>query len=484
MDPTGRFWRASAVALFLAALALIAAQPLFLFGTAAIGTVLLVRQWAFHTATTVVADTVDIDVDLPRTHVQDGETIQTTLMVTLTESAPVKTRVKLTSPLATRGSEQLSVEIPPGERTGTATAQLQFTTVGTTPIPQPTLSMVSTDGLFTQTIQHGPEQSLVVEPRVPNNLHVGEGGDRINVGFGAHQTGELGQGLDPVEPRKYTPGDDMSNIDWKTTARQGEAFVREFKVESDRRTVLLFDHRESTATGKPGEQVCTYLREVAVGLTTSAEEFGDPVGLYTVGDGGLTNEFIPSTEQYQSIRSVLHEITPTVPDERTVSESTQDYQPRQQTTATSAQAKATALDGGSTFDTKLYPYFSDLKQYVRRIEGKPLLDVARTYLGQIEENSQTIIFTSDHDPTQVRETVKIARGNVGHVVVFLAPQVLFEQDGMRDIEATYDQYTEFEQFRKELARMDRVSAYEVTPSDRLEAMLAAGQQRGRSTTPP
>jgi hypothetical protein len=47
-----------------------------LFGTAAIGTLLLLRQWAFYTTATVVDDTVDIEVDVPRTYVQTGETIQ------------------------------------------------------------------------------------------------------------------------------------------------------------------------------------------------------------------------------------------------------------------------------------------------------------------------------------------------------------------------------------------------------------------------
>jgi hypothetical protein len=127
----------------------------------------------------------------------------------------------------------------------------------------------------------------------------------------------------------------------------------------------------------------------------------------------------------------------------------------------------------------LQPFFSDAQQYVRRLEGRPLFDVARTYADTIGSDSLTVICTTDADPSQVRETVKVARGTSGHVVVLLAPRVLFEDTAMTGLEATYDRYTEFERFRRDLANMDRVSAYEVAPGDRLEAVLAAGQARRR-----
>ena len=92
-------------------------------------------------------------------------------------------------------------------------------------------------------------------------------------------------------------------------------------------------------------------------------------------------------------------------------------------------------------------------------------------------NSQTLVFTTDSDPAQLREAVKVARGSAGHVVVFLAPQVLFEERGMTDLETAYERYTEFEELRCELAGLERVSAYEVAPGDRLTAVLAAGRAR-------
>jgi hypothetical protein len=70
-----------------------------------------------------------------------------------------------------------------------------------------------------------------------------------------------------------------------------------------------------------------------------------------------------------------------------------------------------------------------------------------------------LVFTDDTDRTGVRETVRVVQSAGHYAVVFLAPDVLFES------------------FRRELARMERVSAYEVGPGERLEAVLS-GRRRG------
>jgi len=61
--------------------------------------------------------------------------------------------------------------------------------------------------------------------------------------------------------------------------------------------------------------------------------------------------------------------------------------------------------------------------------------------------------------------------------VFLTPSILFDPGGLVDLEAAYDRYVEFEEFRRDLARLPGVSAFEVGPGDRLDAVLATGRDR-------
>jgi len=60
--------------------------------------------------------------------------------------------------------------------------------------------------------------------------------------------------------------------------------------------------------------------------------------------------------------------------------------------------------------------------------------------------------------------------------------VLYEPGGLADLERAYDRYLAFEEFRRELAKLDGVTALEVGPADRLSAVLEAGRSRSRGGT--
>ena len=51
---------------------------------------------------------------------------------------------------------------------------------------------------------------------------------------GRHASRMRGRGFDFEEIREYQPGDDVRTIDWKVTARTGEAHVRVYTEERDR----------------------------------------------------------------------------------------------------------------------------------------------------------------------------------------------------------------------------------------------------------
>ncbi len=72
----------------------------------------------------------------------------------------------------------------------------------------------------------------------------------------------------------------------------------------------------------------------------------------------------------------------------------------------------------------------------------------------------------------------MARANDAAVTVFLAPTILYEPGGLADVERASDRYREFEALRRDLARLDRVRAFEVGPGDRLATVLESGRERG------
>lgn len=66
---------------------------------------------------------------------------------------------------------------------------------------------------------------------------------------GKHRSKLRGRGLDFDEVRKYIPGDDIRNIDWKVTARVGVTHTKEFTEERERPVFIVTDQSSSMFFG-------------------------------------------------------------------------------------------------------------------------------------------------------------------------------------------------------------------------------------------
>lgn len=475
MRATRRFWATGAVGAVLAAGAILFAQPFLLAGAAGVGAWLLVAQVAFVRSLTRVDDGLSVDQQLSAGRVGTDEPVDVTLTVGLAAASRCDLTLELDPPVAVRADDPDAriLHLPPGETEGATTTTVTAPVAGTLQFDPPGVTVPGPRGLFVETIQRGPAPTLRVEPRVPRNVHVGQAGEEIAVTFGEHDAGRLGSGLEPAELREYIPGDAASRIDWKATARLHHPHVREFEAETDRTTALVVDHRSSMAVGRAGERMLDYAREVALAFLESARELDDPLGVYTVGDEGVTSRLDPAAaaEQYRRIRTVLADIAPTAPAGARRAESR---------APAAARRDAGTLGGDSAFARTLSPFLAEAAPYLQRIAEDPLFGAVSANVARLRGTVWTVVFTDDSHPAELREAVKLARGGDDHVLVFLTPAALFEQEGLTDLEAAYDLYSDFESFRRELDRLDRVSAFEVSPGDRLQAVLEARRARRRA----
>ncbi|MBB6646605.1 DUF58 domain-containing protein [Halobellus ruber] len=364
-----------------------------------------------------------------------------------------------------------------GDKQIEATIRAKVDTTGLAYVGPHDLEFTDPGGFFTSTLQYGDTHTITIQPRTTGNLHVGEGGQPVATRYGEHKAGRAGAGLEPYEVREYAPGDQLSRIDWKATARLGEPHIREYELTTTHETALVVDHRASMGVGDDGETKLDYLREVGLAFVESAERFDDPLGLYTVGDDGATTADGPAagTEQYNAARGVVRALSPTRPES---SDPTDDPTPP----ATARRNARRLADDRTPLGETLRPYFDATDVYVRRLADQPLFRTVQLARSQLRAGSWTVIITDDTHPKEVREAAKLARRNDCRVLLFLAPSVLYEPHGLDDLDRAYGRYREFEEFRASLARLDRVTALEVAPGDRLETVVGrhrAGTRRRR-----
>lgn len=473
MQFTRRAWALVGVAVGLAGWAIIVARPLVLSGTILVGSWLFARQYLFMQAMTALHADIEVTQTPATQTVQTGETIPMTLQVGLAQPTQLFCTVTASPPLATHGTAP-GVTLGPDTQAATETASLGWPVAGRHEFSPAELT--ATDGLFRTTVTVGSTPTVTVRARGPRNLHVGEGGEQVATAYGEHDAGRAGTGLKPAELRQYQPGDAADRIDWNATARLNTPYVREFEAETDRTTLLIVDQRSSLATGPPAETKFAYLRELALTVVDSAAQLSDPLGVVGVGDEGQTQRITPSTkpDQYEQIRNWLRDLSPTAADPSIAVSSPQDTET---TLAETRRAAATLAADDSPFAQTFQPFYADQRAYTTRIGDEPLYATAQAALGRQQGPVFTIICTDDTHRSEVLETAKLASRGQNQALVLLAPTVLYETGGLADLEDAYEQYVDFETFRRRLARMDRVTAYEVAPGQRLSAVLAAGRGR-------
>ncbi|MFU8866703.1 DUF58 domain-containing protein [Natronococcus sp.] len=483
MRPTRQVWAVGAIAGALAVLAAVFARPLLLAATVLLGAWLLVRQVLFVRG---VADTVDsLTVrQLPAANtVRADAEIPVTLEATLDAPARLLLSFDGGMPTGASAATPLSTSLEPGAATTRETTAVTWPVAGRHRFDP--VSVTASDGLFAATMPAESRPSVTVEPRGPHTVHVGHGGNEVSIAQGEHETGRRGPGLEPAELREYVPGDSADEIDWKATARLNTLHVREYETETHRPTMLIVDHRGGLAAGPPGESKLAYLREVALAVAANARDLDDPLGLITVGDEGITSRIDPTTgpAAYLSIRRRLLGLEPVGADDgdvpaETVSES--HSIPGPTPSPTRPRRALSALEGETDpFARTLEPYYAARTRYDVRFDGEPLVGAVRTALGGRDSRQWTIICTDDSDPETLYETVRFARARGSEVLLLLTPSVLFATDGVGDPDRAADSYLEFEELRRDLDRMDAVTAFEVAPEERLSAVLDTTRARSR-----
>ncbi|MGL5124106.1 MAG: DUF58 domain-containing protein [Fusobacteriaceae bacterium] len=121
-----------------------------------------------------------------------------------------------------------------------------------------------------------------------------------NIFSGSYHSCFKGNGMEFAEIRRYSPGDDVKKIDWKVTARQRKAYIKEFVEERELSIFLVIDMSESNSFWKKKEMI----GELLATLGFSANKNDDKVGALFFTD--RVEKFIPLKKGKKHTLSILN----------------------------------------------------------------------------------------------------------------------------------------------------------------------------------
>lgn len=113
---------------------------------------------------------------------------------------------------------------------------------------------------------------------------------------GRHTSRLRGRGLDFEEIRRYLPGDDIRQIDWKVTLRTGKTHSRVYTEERERSVLLIVDQRISMFFGSVANMKSVTAAEMAALGAWRVLAQKDRIGALVFNDSKIT-EIRPQRSQ-------------------------------------------------------------------------------------------------------------------------------------------------------------------------------------------
>lgn len=473
MIPTTRWWAGVLAAGLLVILAILAREPLLFAGPIGVGAWILGVAIDTSRRAVQAQETLSIEYTVAATNPAIDSEASVTLAIERPETQAVLPMAVETGspPGITPEPSMPSVSLSPKQTLATETSRVSFPIAGEFTFSRPSVTMTDPFGLYRISVDGGSAPVVTVQEQ-SSSIHVGQRGEAVVSAYGEHSGSRAGPGIVPEEIREYVPGDDLHQIDWKTTARLADLYVRETEGESDQSTLVLVDHRARMDCGPAGETMLDYVRSVSTGIVRTAASQADPLALYTIGAEGISHAVQLSTaaQTYGEAITTLHGLTPSG---ETATEPTRS--------ATAATEVAEQLDTETQFGRVLAPYVSERTSYTKRLRDDPLVGAVQQAQLADRAESLIILLTTDSDPARLTEAVSVAITRGNRVLVLVTPQCLFDTTDLTDLDALYDRYLAFETLRQRLDHHPRVTAFEVAPGARLQRLLA--HRRAQSATP-
>ena len=133
-------------------------------------------------------------------------------------------------------------------------------------------TLTDTDGITTVSAK-----SLIALREQAKQLPLSSARIRARQG-GAYLSSFRGRGMEFEESRMYMPGDDIRNMDWRVTARTGNAHTKVFREERERPVLLWLDLNASMMFATRGAYKAVIASKIAALLAWSAVQHNDRLG--------------------------------------------------------------------------------------------------------------------------------------------------------------------------------------------------------------
>lgn len=199
--------------------------------------------------------------------------------MSITNVTEGRTEVRVRQPRAAE------VSVVPPEGTGGLHADLVAQRRGHHELGRVALRITGPLGLAAWYRTEGATAAVVVYPDVPNARRIATEVRRGRFRDSGELTrGPLGRGSDFESIRDYLPDDDIRQVNWRATQRQGRPMSNQYRVEQDRTVIGLVDSGRLMAAPLGDHTRLDVALDALTAVAYVADELGDRCGVVAFAD--------------------------------------------------------------------------------------------------------------------------------------------------------------------------------------------------------
>jgi len=121
--------------------------------------------------------------------------------------------------------------------------------------------------------------------------------------LGNYRSAFRGRGIEFADIRQYDIGDDVRDIDWKTTSKQGDTYVKTYHESRDNTLFFVVDGSESMYFSSTEKKKYELLLETFALTAFAAVQNGDRVGILFYGNGPV--KIFPPKKGRKNVLKIL-----------------------------------------------------------------------------------------------------------------------------------------------------------------------------------
>ena len=259
--------------------------------------------------------------------------------------------------------------------------------------------------------------------------------------------------------RDYVSGDDYRHIDWKTSLRLNNLFIKEFESDQEMPFFVLIDQ---TMTPDSGTSL-DYAIKVANHMTQMAANNDQKVGLISYKQDSVINQnLIKKGKKRYELSKDLMSLEPLESKTFTSSMDTMELK---------RLAKKLDTFNPEKFYSILKPFYEDNPEHLKFLEKHGVYKAIQKVITFSKNPSLITIITDIIHDAPLLESIRLATYYGHRVILVVTSHIMFRKYDVMELEEHYQQYQGLQKQIDKFRKLKGVKVYNAGPGDKVELLM-------------